>query len=344
VHHEIGLQCIDCHVYTGVMGDGKQYMHEEDAVKIGCEDCHFSNGVTTKTWEQLNPREKRIYGYRGYSHSDMLMVKKDSSAILNSYLNEKQQAVLKSKFTDAEYVLSEPSEMCSRSHGHQDITCSACHSSWAPQCAGCHVEYDSQKRGFDLFENKWVTGTWVESAGGFFAGLPSLGVYRNGASKSITSAIPGMIMSLDASGFHGKQSPEKFFRLFAPAKPHTTGKSGRSCTSCHNDPVALGYGRGELTFVTASPTPHWKFVPEYENLKDGLPSDAWIPYLGERKDMVSTRLNYSPFTIEEQQRILTVGACLTCHSSSSPLMQKSIHMNFSVLLDSMRSQCKKPSF
>ncbi len=41
VHHEkAGLDCIDCHTEVGVMGDGKEHKHMEDAVDIKCKDCH----------------------------------------------------------------------------------------------------------------------------------------------------------------------------------------------------------------------------------------------------------------------------------------------------------------
>lgn len=344
LHHGLGLQCIDCHVYSGVMGDGKLYMHEEDAVKISCEDCHFDGVSKTTNYSDLSDRDKRIYSYRKYDHSEMLTVHKDNTALINSYINEDGKPVLKSKFSDVEYLLSAPSSSCVRTHGHSDVTCSACHSAWAPQCMGCHVEYDSEKRGYDLFAEKRVQGTWVESAGGFFAGLPSLGVYRNDTSKSITSSVPGMIMTLDQSGYHGKSKEDsEFFRLFAPSKPHTTSQMGRDCKSCHNDPVALGYGRGELKFVIEG-IPHWEFEPEYESSEDGLPMDAWIPFLGVREGKVSTRLNYTPFTITEQQRVLAVGACLTCHSSNSQVMANSLRMDFKLVLEQMSDECRKPVF
>jgi hypothetical protein len=260
LHHTLGLQCIDCHVYTGIMGDGNLYMHEEDAVKIACEDCHFKGEPRTKQFNELSEREKRIYGYRKYDHEKMLLVHKDSTAIINSYVNAQGNPVLKSKFTNEEYALSAPTEMCTRSHGHSTISCSACHSSWAPQCAGCHTEYVANQPGFDLLEEKRVVGTWEESAGGLFSDLPAMGVYRYKDSSTVTSAVPGMIMTLDKSGYHGNaKSGIEFFRLYAPSKPHTITAIGRSCKSCHNDPKALGYGRGKLTFVLNGENPHWEF-------------------------------------------------------------------------------------
>ncbi len=345
VHHTLGLQCIDCHVYSGVMGDGKKYMHEEDAIKISCEDCHFKGVPVTKNYDQLSDRDKRIYGYRKYDHTEMLMVHKDSSVIINSHLNKDGEPVLKSKFSEAEFLLSPPSESCSRTYGHSEITCSACHSAWAPQCTGCHVEFDKNKKGYDLFEDKRVIGSWQESAGGFFAGLPPMGVYRKADQNIITNAIPGMIMSLDQSGYHGKSTEDvEFFRLFAPAKPHTTAKAGRDCKSCHNSSIALGYGKGELTFVTEKGKSYWTFEPEFADLEDGLPADAWISFLGQREGKVSTRLNFTPFSIQEQQKILTVGACLTCHMQDSDVMKESLNMDFKLLLNRITEQCRKPTF
>jgi hypothetical protein len=40
--------------------------------------------------------------------------------------------------------------------------------------------------------------------------------------------------------------------------------------------------------------------------------------------MVSTRDDVRPFTVEEQRRILRVGACLTCHPGRSRVMRDSV--------------------
>ena len=125
-----------------------------------------------------------------------------------------------------------------------------------------------------------------------------------------------MIMTLNAN----RESPFErdretlFRRLYAPAFSHTIVKRSRSCESCHNNPLAIGYGRGKLTYVLRDDGGSWIFQPQYENIShDGLPADAWIGFLEERKGDVATRINARPFTVEEQKKILLVGACLTCH-------------------------------
>lgn len=189
-----------------------------------------------------------------------------------------------------------------------------------------------------------MQGSWVEYAGSFLAGPPTLGVRFTGNDKSITPAIPGMIMSVDRGSFDGHPATDTaFYRLFAPAVPHTVMAKGRSCTACHNNPLALGYGRGELIFIAAES--RWQFIPEYENLPaDGLPADAWIGFLQEPGAATSTRSNFRPFTIAEQQRILTVGTCLTCHAGESSVMQKSLSENFAEYLQQLSSRCQVPRF
>ena len=136
-----------------------------------------------------------------------------------------------------------------------------------------------------------------------------------------------------------------FWRLFARVEPHTTRREARSCKSCHNDPDALGYGRGALRFERiASGLGRWTFAPAEAALpQDGLPADAWIPFLGSRSGTVSTRDDMRPFSVEEQRRILTVGACLTCHASDSAVMRRSVR-DFDALMAARTPACLVPAW
>jgi len=132
--------------------------------------------------------------------------------------------------------------------------------------------------------------------------------------------------------------------LYAPVSPHTIVKKGRSCKSCHNSSLALGYGAGSLNYVIDSGKGYWRFEPRYaDNRHDGLPEDAWIPMLGSRTGKVATRSNVKPLSVVQQQKILTVGSCLTCHDEHSDVMQKSLS-DFASVLKHRKKVCIIPGW
>ena len=316
-------------------------------MKISCEDCHTNKRYKTAKLEDLSYAQQRIFKIRKFEHKEksILLTEKDSVPIINSYVDDNGTAHLISKLDKNVFNLLPPSESCTREYGHQNLTCSSCHTGWAPQCIGCHVSYEPNANGYDLLDKKPMDGSWVEYAGAFLAGPPTLGVRDLENGKNIEPAIPGMIMTMDKNSFSPHAMPEdaSFFRLFAPAAPHTTTAVGRECTSCHNNPLALGYGRGQLSFNKASS--QWQFTSEYEPLpQDGLPADAWTGFLQEPAKNTSTRLNFRPFSVAEQQKILTVGACLTCHEENSQVIRSSLNTDFNTYLNLLSEECKIPVY
>lgn len=198
-----------------------------------------------------------------------------------------------------------------------------------------------------MLENKEQIGTWVEFIGEYNAHAPALGKRvsesKNGESSTVIPVVPGMVLTIGMSNFtKSKHDSLIFKRLFAPSSPHTTTLKGRDCKSCHNNPVALGYGKGKLEFSVENGK--WNFEPYYQNNShDGLPEDAWIGFLQERTGVVSTRTDVKPFSLEEQKRILTVGACLTCHEDNSTIMLQSLE-NFDSLIIRRSSKCIIPVY
>ncbi|MCK7517635.1 MAG: hypothetical protein MZV64_07920 [Ignavibacteriales bacterium] len=74
-----------------------------------------------------------------------------------------------------------------------------------------------------------------------------------------------------------------------------------------------------------------------------LPKDAWIGFLKTRDETSTTRTNTRPFTVEEQKRILLVGACLTCHEENSKVMKESL-IDFEMVLQRIsKNVCYKCS-
>jgi hypothetical protein len=326
VHHEKGLECIDCHDSREIMGDGKKYYHSDEAVKLRCEDCHFQTPPKVVGKDALDEESRKILRQRKMDSlygKFMVRMGKDFPAY-NIVPGKDMKPLMVGKNSGKKHPLRVPAEVCSKGKAHDALTCSACHTAWAPQCIGCHNEFDPKAKAFDLLDRRYTKGKWIEHLGGFFAALPTLGVLERNGAREIKPFIPGMIMTIDKSAFPGQKGDLPLFRrLFAPVSPHTTSATGRTCTSCHNDPNALGFGRGKLILTSQG---KWKFEPEYELLpQDKLPQDAWIGFLQFPEGVVSTRPNARPFSVVEQQKILRAGACLTCHEGTSAVMTDALH-------------------
>ncbi len=306
----------------------------------------------TTTYAELDSAMLKIFDLRKYDHINKKMIKgKDSEVALMNTFFENDTAWMVGKNSGKIHPLNPPASVCNKNEAHESLTCSSCHTAWAPQCIGCHNEFDRNAEGYDLLENKFVNGSWVEYVGNFLAEPPTLGV-REGEKNTIEPALPGMIMTIDKESFYYEDRLKSvdeswtFHRLFSPAAPHTTSTKGRNCKSCHNNPLAIGYGRGELIFEVIEGKGKWKFTPEYAaNKYDGLPEDAWIGFL-ESPDtiIVSTRTDFRPFTVEEQKRILTVGTCLTCHEENSDVILKSLDKDFSKYVLKISNECVLPNW
>jgi len=350
VHYKAGLSCIDCHTSYEIMGDGISHNHKEEQTTVQCSDCHSKNHQTIP-FSELDYESKKIAGLRNISDEQrkFIKIKKSGRPLINTKVDKNGEAKLIGKINNKAYKLSSPNSICTESEAHKDLSCSSCHTAWAPQCVGCHTEFNPSRKGYDLLNHKSTKSSWVEYVGEYFAEPPTLGVVENIDKKNIKQKkiepfIPGMIMTLDKSKYTKDNSPAVFKRLFAPSSPHTIQKESRSCESCHNNSLALGYGRGELNYKIENGKGKWVFLPFYEKYEyDNLPQDAWIGFLTEPEKNIGTRTNVRPFNLEEQKRILTVGACLTCHKSTSKVIKKAL-FNYKEVLNNLSDKCILPNW
>ncbi len=346
VHHQAGMQCIDCHDSYELMGDGTFYMHEEDQVKISCEDCHFDQQPNLISWTAMDAETQKILQTRGidWGGDSFLPLGNTERLIWNSRITADGKAVLLGKVSGKEHPLNAPAGICKRGEAHDDLSCQSCHTAWVPQCIGCHNEYDPKIAGYDMIRNKEETGSWVEYVGMYLADLPTLGVIE-GDVRKVHTFVPGMILSIDKATYDPDvENPLVFHRLFAPLSAHTNISEGRDCRSCHNNPLALGYGHGKLTYSMVDGVGEWQFVPRFaNNPNDGLPEDAWIPVLQQPDGNHATRTNARPFSLEEQQRILLFGSCLECHDQDSDLMLSTLD-DFETVLQRRTEKCVLPDY
>ena len=351
VHHRKGLGCIDCHISYEIMGDGNQYVHKEEQLIVQCKDCHFSGRPKTVNAADLDYESKKIFEIRGFEKltDAVLASNKRGLGLINTYLNESGEAVLVLKNSGKKLSVNSPLPICSSRKSHADLSCESCHTSWTPQCIGCHNAFDPLQKGYDLLEDKEREGSWVEYVGKFLADRPTLGVRYDrhdpeSFARTIITVTPGMVLTVDMDGIKGKTDQLLFHRLFAPISAHTISQEGRPCVSCHNDPLALGYGRGRLDYRVVNGAGKWVFEPRFApKAQDGLPEDAWIGFLKTRTTNVATRNDIRPFTIEEQRRVLTVGACLICHSEDEEFMLSSLD-DFQAVLSGISDKCVLPEW
>ena len=347
VHHTKGLLCIDCHSSHEVMGDGKDYLHEEQAVSLQCSDCHFKNEPNTVAYKDLDKESSLVFLHRDYKHQDkkMLAVKKDGHPLVNTFIDENNDVFLIGKKDGKLHSIKKQGDVCSRDNAHKNVSCSTCHAQWAPRCIGCHNSFErNSKTAYDLLDKKYVKEQWTEHVFEFLSDKPAMGVRVNNEGKKIEPAIPGMILTIDHESFGGDANKNSFHRLYAPNSPHTISKAVRDCKSCHSNPVAIGYGNGKLTYVTAKGYGEWKFKADYDlNPNDNLPEDAWIPFLVKNKaKIVSTRTDFRPFNVSEQKQILLVGACLQCHKDDSNVMQQTLEKGLDKVLLNVTKDCILP--
>lgn len=349
VHYNAGLVCVDCHISYEVMGNGKSFEHKEEQILISCEDCHSENFSAMKLSE-FDFESKKIAEVNGINDDerDFIKVNKSQTPLINTEVRNNHSAKLNGKRTKKVYDLKPPKFECNNSKAHRSLSCNSCHTAWVPQCIGCHTAFETRIQGFDLLDNKMINSSWVEYNGEYFSELPTLGIKETKENekteRSVDTFVPGMIMTLDKSKFNKENKGIIFKRFFAPSVAHTIRKESRSCESCHNNSLALGYGRGKLEFIIHKNIGKWIFKPNFKLVEfDNLPEDAWIGFLRSGDKNFSTRKNIRPFSIDEQKKILTVGACLACHRSDSKIMTESLS-NFENQLKKLSSNCVLPSW
>jgi hypothetical protein len=356
-----------------IMGDGNLYQHMDEQLKIQCTDCH-SKDVRSINYDQLDFESKKIVDLRKSKRDNekFLVTEKSKLALVNTYVSAKNEKYLITKSSNKKLNLNPPATICVEGNAHKKLNCQSCHTEWVTHCVGCHTEYDPNLEGYDLLDNKDIIGSWNEIPSDFYVDYPVLGVRKDKSGKEIIDTfIPGMVLTIDKF-----KNPQKkiFKRLFAPTFSHTINKAGRSCKSCHNNPLALGYGKGKLSYIIVdsktnrqaelvsasanskviSEIPkqvrndksnlsgYWNFTPQFPNHKeDNLPKDAWIGFLKTRDETSTTRTYTRPFNVEEQKRILLVGACLTCHDEQSEIIRSSLN-DFNGVIKRISQNCILP--
>jgi hypothetical protein len=324
-----GMGCVDCHTATEVMGDGVRHRRQLDQIHVACTDCHATARLRSVALSDAGEEPRRLVALRKSAANDRrLVITRRRDALTNTLVDAAGNGRLVTKGGGVDLALDPVRPECI-APAHARVSCIGCHNAWAPRCPTCHTRFDAAATGYDAVADAPARGEWLESGTGFGIAPPTLGVRRvveGGVTRDLVEPfIPGMIATLDPAGVPGGAREPVFRRWYSRSVPHTVSKAGRNCRSCHNDPVALGYGEGRLEFAASAPAQgRWRFTPRHDRARDGLPTDAWIGFLQVRTGDVSSRDDVRPLAVSEQRSVLSVGACLTCHEGDDQCMKDAL--------------------
>jgi hypothetical protein len=329
VHRAAGISCIDCHLHSDVMGDGRARSHQEEQVEVTCESCHGApRGRAETEWGSVaDPITKDLLRERHEERSatEPVRIGRRGTPLWNVQRSGSGWFLARKLGGKPLPVRRTPEDANHRMKGHERLSCSSCHAAAAPTCSSCHTRLEADQEQWDFASAGPARGAWSEHADGFAFQAPALGVT---AENRIVPAIPGMILTLDSPGSAAAK------RFFAPIEPHTTGKRARTCESCHRSPVALGLGTGTLSFDGANAA----FQPRARAASDPrLAADGWTT-LFPQSPGAGTRVGFRSLDANEQRRILVVGSCLSCHRSGGDPIWKDFRRSLARL--SKPSRCK----
>lgn len=281
IHHQRGMECIDCHTRNEIMGDGTSYAHYEEQLEISCEICHNPAPDKTMKGQAVN----------NFSHSSL-------GPELIGKIDQKHRP------------LKIPKKGICDFSSHKRLTCESCHSTWVPQCNGCHVKRNMAGVHLDKLSLEETPGQWEEGRSYIRYEKPMLGLWDDKV-VIVTPGCQDIVTLVDQKG-----KIDGGFNRFTMAaiNPHTTQAKGRICADCHTSPKTVGLGEGKIFLKDGK----MKFSGLDKGIETHtghtVPFDAYVTIDGTALQR-SSRPGLRPFNGEELQKILRVGFCVGCHES-----------------------------
>lgn len=306
-----GLDCIDCHTATGVMGDGVRHDKMVSQVDITCEACHLPEMKTAGAQADQARRLTALNRKIPPNHGSPVGWTKKGTPVYN--LRQEAGKLILYRKRDGKPFEMDPSRMEAPHHGlpgHERVSCQACHSAWMPQCYGCHLAYR-----LDEFQRDWLTGgqtlgRWKETRSFMRFSKPALGVR---SPERIYPVAPCQVF-FSCFDEQGAPRPDRRFHVLSLGAfdSHTTSKKSRDCLECHGDPKVLGLGSGILHRKDHRPSLRPTYGSKGSGLNLSVPLDGFTA-MGRGNRVAGAPGDPRPFDDAEIRRILDAGACAGCH-------------------------------
>ena len=235
LHFKLGLTCVDCHRKREVMGDGKIYTNELEAVRVRCVSCHGNNG--NKPSKDFVIQRGKKYIFKSVNGKNFTVTLFNKNIIAHKY--------------------------------HKTVSCSACHSAW--QYGNFQLNlYLDKTRNYKMWKNliyqedsylesflkraevfpnlkplmpdyighKLKYGIWYS---GWLARRWSYFTLMKGNNGRYYIARPLFQYRLTYKDEKGNVVFDNLDNMSAimPYVPHTTSLYGKTCESCHNNELLL---------------------------------------------------------------------------------------------------------
>ncbi len=332
IHHEKGLECIDCHTSRDVMGDAYAYQNMYQQTEISCEDCHGSAterpkvaAISRENDEVL--RESAHY-QRRMQQGDAMVLTAKGRKYSNVFLDGEKlwlQGKRDGKLHESKVITGTPEHTIK---GHERMECYACHSRTVVQCYGCHTEYDQGELGADYIKNANTPGRFTETEDYRMLYPFPLALNQRGKVSTVTPGCQTFVTVINPQGKKVMSEYVTIFKgsqqlRFAPFFGHNTGPKAIGCAECHGNPAFLGFGQHVVEGDSIEAT----LICEKSEDK---PLDGMLTLQAGKVRAYSaiTREDSRPFNTAEVKKILAVNLCLVCHDSpKDPIYQKELDYN-----------------
>lgn len=329
VHHEKGLECIDCHTSRDLMGDGYAYENMYLQTEITCEDCHGSATQTPKVEkiqrENTEVLRESVHYPRQMKQGEEMLLTAKGRQYSNVFKEDGKvwvQGKRDGKLHESKVITATPEHTI---FGHERLECYSCHSRTVAQCYGCHTEYDQRELGTDFIKGARTPGRFSEAEDYRMIYPFPLALNQRGKVSTVTPGCQTFVTVVDDKGnkpldeyvtvFKGRQQLR-----FAPFFGHNVGTRAIGCSECHANPAFLGFGQHVTELGRLEAT----LLCEKSDEK---PLDGFVAMVdGEVKDFSAiTREDSRPLNTQEVKRVLSVNLCLVCHSDpKDPIYQKEL--------------------
>lgn len=330
IHHEKGMECIDCHTSRDIMGDGYAYENMYLQTEIACEDCHGGAKERPRSEKVSRENDEAVRESRSYKRQvvlgDELVLTAKGRKYSNVFLEEGKVWVVDKRDGqrhESKVITGTPEHTIV---GHERLECYACHSHSVAQCYGCHTEYDQRGKSMDFIKGRETPGTFDEAEDYRMLYPFPLALNQRGKISPVTPGCQTFVTVIDRQGERVKDEYVAKFKgqeqqlRFAPFFGHNTGKKAVSCADCHTNPAFAGFGQHVLEGDSLRAT----LICEHSADK---PLDGFLTLRdGEvRAFSAITRENSRPLNSEEIRRTWTVNQCLVCHfEPKDPIYQKEL--------------------